>query len=64
MGVFERFTDRARRVMVLAQEEARRLGHNFIGTEHLLIGLITEGEGIGAKASRLSVSTTPPSAPQ
>ena len=50
MGVFERFTDRARRVMVLAQEEARRLGHNFIGTEHLLIGLITEGEGIGARA--------------
>src|SRR5260370_40293679 len=48
--VFERFTERARRVMVLAQEEARLLNHNFIGTEHLLLGLIHEGEGVAAKA--------------
>jgi ATP-dependent Clp protease ATP-binding subunit ClpC len=48
--VFERFTDRARRVVVLAQEEARRLNHNYIGTEHLLLGLIREGEGVAAKA--------------
>ena len=48
--MFERFTDRARRVLVLAQEEARLLNHNFIGTEHLLLGLIHEGEGVAAKA--------------
>jgi ATP-dependent Clp protease ATP-binding subunit ClpC len=48
--LFERFTERARRVMVLAQEEARLLNHNFIGTEHLLLGLIHEGEGVAAKA--------------
>ncbi|MFI6076368.1 ATP-dependent Clp protease ATP-binding subunit [Actinoplanes sp. NPDC051343] len=48
--MFERFTDRARRVVVLAQEEARRLGHNCIGTEHLLLGLLSEGEGVAAKA--------------
>ena len=48
--MFERFTDRARRVVVLAQEEARMLNHNYIGTEHLLLGLIHEGEGIGARA--------------
>jgi ATP-dependent Clp protease ATP-binding subunit ClpC len=48
--VFERFTDRARRVVVLAQEEARMLNHNYIGTEHLLLGLIHEGEGIAAQA--------------
>ena len=48
--MFERFTDRARRVVVLAQEEARMLGHNYIGTEHLLLGLIHEGEGVAAKA--------------
>ena len=48
--MFERFTDRARRVVVLAQEEARLLNHNYIGTEHLLLGLIHEGEGVGAKA--------------
>ncbi|MHB8467280.1 MAG: ATP-dependent Clp protease ATP-binding subunit, partial [Acidimicrobiales bacterium] len=48
--MFERFTERARRVMVLAQEEARLLNHNFIGTEHLLLGLIHEGEGVAAKA--------------
>ncbi len=47
---FERFTDRARRVVVLAQEEARMLNHNYIGTEHILLGLIHEGEGVAAKA--------------
>jgi ATP-dependent Clp protease ATP-binding subunit ClpC len=47
--VFERFTDRARTVVVLAQEEARGLGHNYIGTEHLLLGLLAEGHGVGAK---------------
>jgi hypothetical protein len=47
--VFERFTDRARRVVVLAQEESRLLNHNYIGTEHLLLGLIHESDGIGAK---------------
>jgi len=48
--MFERFTDRARRVVVLAQEEARMLDHNYIGTEHILLGLIHEGEGIAAQA--------------
>ncbi len=47
--MFERFTDQARRVVVLAQEEARRLDHNYIGTEHILLGLIREGDGIAAK---------------
>jgi len=48
--MFQRFTDRARRVVVLAQEEARRLDHNYIGTEHILLGLISEGEGVAARA--------------
>ncbi|MFJ3312945.1 ATP-dependent Clp protease ATP-binding subunit [Micrococcus endophyticus] len=48
--MFERFTDRARRVVVLAQEEARMLNHSYIGTEHILLGLIHEGEGVAAKA--------------
>ncbi|HVE75192.1 MAG TPA: ATP-dependent Clp protease ATP-binding subunit [Actinomycetota bacterium] len=48
--MFERFTDRARRVVVLAQEEARLLNHQYIGTEHILLGLISEGEGVAAKA--------------
>ena len=48
--MFERFTDRARRVIVLAQEEARMLNHNYIGTEHILLGLIHEGEGVAAEA--------------
>ncbi len=48
--MFERFTDRARRVVVLAQEEARRLNHDYIGTEHILLGLIREGEGVAARA--------------
>jgi len=48
--MFERFTDRARRVVVLASEEARMLSHNYIGTEHILLGLIHEGEGLAAKA--------------
>ena len=48
--MFERFTERARRVVVLAQEEARMLNHNYIGTEHILLGLIREGSGVAAKA--------------
>ena len=48
--MFERFTDRARRVVVLAQEEARMLNHNYIGTEHLLLGLLREDEGVAARA--------------
>src|SRR3989442_14127810 len=48
--MFERFTDRARRVVVLAQEEARMLSHNYIGTEHVLLGLIHEGEGVAARS--------------
>jgi|SRR5271165_196723 len=48
--MFERFTDRARRVIVDAQNEARSLGHNYIGPEHILLGLINEGDGVGAKA--------------
>lgn len=48
--MFERFTDRARRVVVLAQDEGRALNHNYIGTEHILLGLIQEGEGVAAKA--------------
>jgi ATP-dependent Clp protease ATP-binding subunit ClpC len=50
--MFERFTSRARRVIVLAQEEARDLGHNYIGTEHLLLGLVREEEGVAALALR------------
>jgi ATP-dependent Clp protease ATP-binding subunit ClpA len=49
-AMFERFTDRARRVVVLAQEEARMLNHNYIGTEHILLGLSHEGEGVAARA--------------
>ena len=48
--MFERFTDRARRVLVLAQEEARLLNHDFLGTEHILLGLIDERDGIAAQA--------------
>jgi ATP-dependent Clp protease ATP-binding subunit ClpC len=48
--MFERFTDRARQVVVLAQDEARSLNHNWIGTEHLLLAVIREGSGVGAKA--------------
>src|SRR5919204_454818 len=47
--MFERFTDRARRVVVLAQEESRLLSHNYIGTEHILLGLVREREGVGAQ---------------
>src|ERR671931_2258178 len=47
--MFERFTDRARRVVVLAQDEAMLLNHNYIGTEHILLGLIREGEGVAAQ---------------
>jgi ATP-dependent Clp protease ATP-binding subunit ClpC len=48
--MFERFTDRSRRVLVLAQEEARQLNHSFIGTEHILLGLIHEGDGVAARS--------------
>jgi ATP-dependent Clp protease ATP-binding subunit ClpC len=51
-AVFERFTERARRVLTFAQEEARELNHSFIGTEHILLGLIREGDGVGAQALR------------
>jgi ATP-dependent Clp protease ATP-binding subunit ClpC len=50
MKMFERFTERARKVVFLAQQEAARLGHNVVGTEHLLLGLVAEGEGVAAKA--------------
>ena len=52
--MFERFTDRARRVVVLAQENARVLGQNYIGTEHILLGLIREGENVGTQVLQLS----------
>ena len=52
--MFERFTDRARRVIVLSQEEARLLDHNYIGTEHILLGLVHEGEGVAARALRVA----------
>ena len=56
--MFQRFTDRARRVVVLAQDEARSLDHDWIGTEHLLLGLIDEGQGVAAKAlEAMGVST-------
>ena len=48
--MFERFTDRARRVVVLARQEARQLNHDHVGTEHILLGLLREGEGVGVKA--------------
>ncbi len=48
--MFERFTERARRVLTFAQEESRQLNHSFIGTEHILLGLIREGDGVGAQA--------------
>ncbi|WP_202976477.1 ATP-dependent Clp protease ATP-binding subunit [Anaerophilus nitritogenes] len=48
--MFNRFTERAQKVIILSQEEARSLGHNYVGTEHLLLGLLREGEGIAAKA--------------
>jgi Clp amino terminal domain, pathogenicity island component/UvrB/uvrC motif len=53
LAMFERFTDRARQVLVLAQVEARQLNHDYIGTEHILLGLIGEGEGVAAKALEL-----------
>lgn len=49
MGIFDRFTERAQKVMVFSQEEAVRLNHNYIGTEHILLGLLKEGEGIAAR---------------
>jgi ATP-dependent Clp protease ATP-binding subunit ClpC len=50
--MFEKFSDRARRVVVLSQEEARLLNHNYIGTEHILLGLVHEDEGVGSQALR------------
>ncbi len=52
--MFERFTDRARRVVVLSQEEARMLNSDHIGTEHILLGLVHEGEGVGSQGPRLA----------
>ena len=49
LGLFERFTERARQVVVLAQDEARALKHNYIGTEHILLGLLREEEGLAAR---------------
>ena len=57
--MFERFTDRARRVVVLAQEEARMLDHNYIGTEHLLLGVLREDEGVAAALAALEVGLDP-----
>jgi ATP-dependent Clp protease ATP-binding subunit ClpC len=55
--MFERFTDRARQVVILAQEEARMLDHNYVGPEHILLGLVHEGEGVAARAlTELDVS--------
>src|SRR5437588_12271535 len=55
-GSFDKFTERARKVMRLAQEEAQRLHHNYIGTEHLLLGLLREGDGVAGKVlTRLGV---------
>src|SRR5215831_10552067 len=55
--MFERFTDQARRIVILAQEEARMLGHNYIGTEHILLGLLSERTGLAAQAlSSLKIS--------
>ena len=51
--MFERFTEKAIKVIMLAQEEARRLGHNFVGTEQILLGLIGEGTGIAAKTLKM-----------
>jgi ATP-dependent Clp protease ATP-binding subunit ClpA len=57
--VFERFTDRARRVVILAQEEARTLGHHYIGTEHLLLGLLCTGDGLAARVMTDAGLTAP-----
>ena len=58
--MLERFTDRARRVVVLAEEEARMLGHNWIGTEHLLLGVLREGDGVAARTlASLGISLQP-----
>ena len=59
--MFERFTEKAIKVIMLAQEEARRLGHNFVGTEQILLGLIGEGTGVAAKAATASALARLPS---
>ena len=62
--MFEKFTDKARKVMSLAQDEARSLGKMYVGTEHLLLALIKEGEGIAAQAlAKLDVTYTDPLTP-
>ena len=64
--MFERFTERARQVVVLAQEEARTLKHNYIGTEHILLGLLREGQGAGAQILAVeppAAGETPPASP-
>ena len=53
--MFERFTERARRVIILAQEEAKRLNHSAVGTEHILLGIIREGEGVASKVLERSL---------
>ncbi len=55
--MFDRFTDRARKVMGLARQEAQRFNHDYIGTEHILLGLVQEGSGVAASCSRTSRST-------
>ncbi len=63
-GSFEKFTERARKVLSLAQEEAQRFNHNYIGTEHLLLGLVREGDGVAAKVlANLGVELTKSAAP-
>jgi ATP-dependent Clp protease ATP-binding subunit ClpC len=57
--MFERFTDRARRVVVLAQEEARMLHHHYVGTEHMLLGLVHEGEGVAGHLARPGLPPVP-----
>ena len=59
--MFERFTEKAIKVIMLAQEEARRLGHNFVGTEQILLGLIGEGTGVAAKVLKSCLLYTSPS---
>lgn len=60
--MFERFTGDARQVVVLAQDESRRLMHDYVGTEHLLLGLLRQGDGTGARALGTWGSTSPPRA--
>ena len=63
MDRFDKFTDRARKVLTLAQDEAQRFNHNYIGTEHLLLGLVREGEGVAARVLENMNVELPRSAP-